>query len=455
MQFGAIAAIATPPGVGGIGVIRLSGDGVFKIAEEVFHPKSGKELSKMKGYTAAFGDVSDEKGVFDEAVSLVFHAPKSYTGEDVVEISCHGGEAVLKRLLKALFFAGARMAEPGEFTKRAFLHHRIDLTKAEAIMDMISAKSADAEDAAHTQYRGALFQRIRKIKEKVYQLSAELAAYFDYPDEDVPPLDADALKLRMQKIQIDLQDLCASYEEGKTLREGVSVAIVGKPNVGKSTIMNRFLGEERSIVTEIAGTTRDIVEDTAQFAGITLHLSDTAGLHDTDDQVEKIGVKRARERLETAAIVLAVFDRSLPLDNEDKKIISLLKNKKTIAILNKSDLHAKCDMLFLRKSFTSIVEISAVDGSGWEKLQDAVKAFVATRQLNPRAGIISNLRQLECATRAKSTIMEGIAALQSGMTLDAVSVDLSAAADALSELTGEQASEEIIEKVFAQFCVGK
>lgn len=455
MPYESIAAIATPAGQGGIGVIRVSGENSFAVAQRVFLAKSGKKLADMQGYTAAYGTVSDTEGMIDEAIALVFRAPKSYTGEDVVELSCHGGETVLRRILSAVLAAGAQTAGPGEFTKRAFLHGRIDLTEAEAVMQLIGAQNADAARAALAQHEGALFRQVQAIKENLYQLSAELAAYFDYPDDDIPALSTEAILPRIAGAVEQLNQLCARYETGRVVRDGVAVAIVGKPNVGKSTLMNRLLGEERSIVTEVAGTTRDVVEESASFAGTTLRLFDTAGLHETDDPVEQIGVERAKKKLEHAALVFALFDGSRPLDEEDEALFSILKGKKVLAIVSKADLPQRCDVERIRRQFSDVISLSAKQEEGLGKLEKMVRNLLRLETFDPRAGMLANARQLDCALRARDTIVESKASLEAGFPLDVLSVGLQSAEDALAELTGEQASEAVIEKVFAQFCVGK
>lgn len=455
MESASIAAIATPQGQGGIGTIRISGADAFAIAQRVFQAKSRKKLQDMQGYTAAFGVVSDADGAIDEAIALVFRAPKSYTGEDVIELSCHGGELVLRRVLSAVLAAGAQLAGPGEFTKRAFLHGRMDLTEAEATMQLIGAQNADSARAALAQHEGALFRQVQGIKENLYQLSAELAAYFDYPDDDIPALTTEALLPRLTKVQKQLQQLCAQYETGQVVRDGIAVAIVGKPNVGKSTLMNRLLGEERSIVTDVAGTTRDVVEETVSFAGTTLRLFDTAGLHETDDPVEQIGVARAKKKLEQAALIFAMFDGSRPLDAEDTLFRSMLQGKKVIAIISKTDLPQHCDAERIRQQFPKVVALSAKQADGLEQLETMVREILQLETFDPRAGMLANARQLDCVLRAKNAIDESKSSLEEGFPLDVLSVGLQSAEDALAELTGEQASEAVIEKVFAQFCVGK
>ncbi|MFT9076970.1 tRNA uridine-5-carboxymethylaminomethyl(34) synthesis GTPase MnmE [Ethanoligenens sp.] len=455
MQYEPIAAIATPQGTGGIGVIRISGEGAFAVAQTVFRAESGKLLAEMSGYTASYGKVLDAGGVIDEAIALVFKTPKSYTGEDVVEFSCHGGETVLRRVLAAVFQAGARMADPGEFTKRAFLHGRMDLTEAEAVMQLIGAQNEDAARAALAQHEGALFYRVQEIKGILYQISAELAAYFDYPDDDIPALTPEAVVPRLEEAQDRLTALCDRYESGKVIRDGVAVAIVGKPNVGKSTLMNLMLGEERSIVTPVAGTTRDIVEESVWFAGATLRLFDTAGLRETEDVVEQIGVARAKEKLNHAALIFALFDGSRPLDAEDEALFSMLRGKRVLAILTKADLPQRCDGNRVRAAFSSVLSLSAAHGTGLDQLESGVRAALQLDNFDPRAAMLANARQLDCVVRAKAAIAECQKALSAGFTLDVLSVELQAASGALAELTGEQASEAVIEKVFAQFCVGK
>lgn len=316
-----IAAISTPPAPAGLGVIRLSGDEAVAVASRVFRPgRAGRDLAGLKGYTAAYGHVFDEEGDIDDCVALVFRAPHSYTGEDVVELSCHGGLYLLRRVLRAVLAAGARPAGAGEFTRRAFLNGKLDLTRAEAVMELIAADGRLAARTALAAREGNLYRRMDAVKNELVGLSAHFSAYVDYPDEDIPALDEAALDGVLARAEESLSSLLATYDAGRVLREGVDTVIVGSPNVGKSTLMNWLAGCERSIVTPVAGTTRDVVEETVRLGDVVLRLSDTAGIRETNDAVESIGVQRARQRMEQAALVLAVFDGSRPLSEDDRAL---------------------------------------------------------------------------------------------------------------------------------------
>ena len=314
-----IAAIATPLGEGSIGVIRISGDKAIEIADKVFFAFSGKPLCELKGYTAAYGEIKDKDSVLDDAVALVFRAPKSYTGEDIVEISIHGGRLMLKAVLRVILQNGAFLAEAGEFTKRAFLNGKLDLTKAESVMGLISARSESELRLSRAAHIGGVAEKIDKIESDLVSADASIAAFSDYPDEDIEGLDYDNFLRMLVSAKAEIENMLSNYDAGRILREGIDTVIVGKPNVGKSTLMNMLSGAERSIVTDVAGTTRDVIEDTVTVGDITLRLADTAGIHNTDDTVESIGVKRAKERIDFAELVLAVFDGTSELDKDDLK----------------------------------------------------------------------------------------------------------------------------------------
>lgn len=455
----AIAAISTAQAPGGIGVIRISGPGARQIAGRVFVSARGQKIEEIPGYTALYGWVcrfgSQPEERIDEAVATVFVAPHSYTGEDVVELSCHGGLYLLRRVLDSVLAAGASPAGPGEFTRRAFLNGKMDLTQAESVMQLIGAQGGQALRTARAGREGTLYRRIQGSREQLLTIAAHLSAWADYPEEDIPQLDESSLKDSLQSVQDDLTRLLDQFDAGRVLREGVDTVIVGRPNVGKSTLMNLLAGCERSIVTEYAGTTRDIVEETVLLGGVPLRLADTAGLRETNDPVESIGVDRAKDRLNTAQLVLAVFDSSSPLTEEDQELISRLSGTPAVAVINKSDLKQKIDIKYINDKFQQYVYISARSGDGLAELQQAVEQLLHTADLNPSEGILFTERQRDTARRAKERLEEAMDALTGGMTLDAVTVSVESAVSALLELTGERATNEIVDTVFAHFCVGK
>lgn len=450
-----VAAISTAQGEGGIGVIRISGDDALEIADRIFKNVNGRKITEMKGYTAAFGKICNNGEEIDEAVALVFRAPNSYTGEDVVELSCHGGVFITKQVLRAVLSAGAVPAQAGEFTKRAFLNGKIDLTEAEAVIDIISAKSTSAARAALFAKEGVLRKKINSVKDDLLSLAAHLSAWADYPEEDIAEVTDDMIFDTCNKAITALEKLLSNYDSGQAVKQGIDTVIAGKPNVGKSTLMNLLSGCERSIVTDIPGTTRDIVEDTVVVGDVILRLSDTAGLRETDDTVEKIGVDRARKRLEECGLLLAVFDNSRELDSEDIELLASAKNVPAVAIINKTDLKQKLDINYISNIISNIVYISAKSGEGHEELVKAVEKIAGTENLNPSEGILSNERQRLAVSNALSSIKEARDALSLGMTFDAVTVSLEDAISQLLELTGEKASDEIIDRVFHNFCVGK
>lgn len=450
-----VAAISTPQGVGGIGIVRISGPRAREVAQKVFVSRSGRRLEELKGYQALFGAVYDGKEKIDEAIALNFAAPASYTGEDVVELSCHGGLYLLRRLLKAVFAAGAAPAGPGEFTRRAFLNGKIGLTEAESVMQLIGAQGQQAAKTALAGHDGALERRIARIRDLLIGAAAHLSAWADYPDDDIPEITPDALANTLAETKAELDLLLRQFDEGRVLREGVRTVIAGRPNVGKSTLMNLLAGCERSIVTEYAGTTRDVVEDTVLLGDVPLLLADTAGIHLTEDPVERIGVERAREQTRSAQLVLAVFDSSQELNAEDRELVSLIREVPAVAVINKSDLPTKIDIEYIKTNFKQYVYISARSGEGLPELQKAVAALLRTEQLNPEEGILFTERQRDAARRAGDCVSEALRAVEHGVTLDAVTVSIEGAVSALLELTGERATEAVVDSVFSHFCVGK
>ena len=446
-----IAAISTPSGEGGIGIVRISGEDARSIADRVFRSVSGKKISDAKGYTALFGKVYDGQSALDEAVALIFAAPKSYTGEDVVELSVHGGSAATRLLLRAVLEAGAVPAGAGEFTRRAFQNGKMNLAEAESVMSIISAQGSQDLRLALAAKTGRISSEIAAIRERLLAVDASMAVFADYPDEDLPELSLDYIKENLLSVRDALEALLKNYDTGKILREGLSAAIVGAPNVGKSTLMNLLSGDERSIVTPVAGTTRDVIEESVRIGDITLRLADTAGIHDTADTVEEIGVERSRRRAKSAELLLAVFDSSRPLSHDDREILSLIGDTPAIAIINKTDLPSMlCDAdITIPK-----VYISAKEGR-LDELSAAIAEACKLANLGSDRAVLQSERQRACAHRARESVLEALASMDAGWTLDAVGICADEALEALLELTGERVTNAVADEVFSRFCVGK
>ena len=450
-----IAAVATPNAPGGIGIIRISGDDAIEIADKIFVAANNKKLSESKGYTAHFGSVIYNGEKVDEAVCLVFRAPHSYTGENTVEINCHGGLYITRQILRAVIEAGAKPAGPGEFTKRAFLNGKMDLASSESVMALISASGKQAADAALNTLEGNLSKKIKECCNNIIGVCASLAAWVDYPDDDIEEIGNGEMLETFVNTKAELENIIKRYDCGKAVTGGVDTVIVGKPNVGKSTIMNMLTGYERSIVTDIAGTTRDVVEEKIILGDIILKIADTAGIHETENTVENLGVDLAKKRLDRAELVLAVFDGSVNLNEDDQRIIEQCKDKKKIALINKSDLPLNADRKVIENNFDKVVELSAKTGEGRDALENAVSDILMTNEFDPSAACLTGERQRECCVRAIQHLDEAINALNSGVTLDAVNVCADCAIDSLLELTGEKASAAVVDEVFSRFCVGK
>ena len=455
MSTNTIAAISTANGPGGIGVIRISGEDAFNIGDKIFKNINGKKISEMNGYTAAYGNVYDNDEKIDEAVATVFRAPYSYTGENVLEISCHGGMYVTKQVLRAVINAGAQPAQAGEFTQRAFLNGKMDLSEAEAVMDIISAKGKTEARAALACREGKISKEIFKINDILVTSAAHLSAWADYPEEDIPQVDNDNLKKNLTNAKQLVENLLRNYDAGMVLKKGVDTIIVGKPNVGKSTLMNQLTGYEKSIVTNIPGTTRDIIEETVVLGDVTLNLSDTAGLRDTDNIVEQIGVEKARQKIETSGLILAVFDATQELNDEDVNLLKTISDLPSVAIINKTDKESVLDVDFIKSQVKNLVFISAKNGDGINELVKAVEKITGTADFDPSVATLATERQRDCAVRALDAINEAIYSLDIGLTLDATTVSLEDAIQSILEITGERASEVIVHNVFSKFCVGK
>lgn len=450
-----ICAIATPAAAGGISVIRVSGERALEVAAAVFRPVSGKPVAEMEGYRAAYGKIYDGEERLDDGVLLVYRAPHSYTGEDVAEISCHGGIYVTRRVLTACLKAGAEPAAAGEFTKRALLNGKMSLTQAEAVADIISAQGRQLLACSNSQREGALYRRAESIADKIMEVSAQISAWIDYPEDDTPTVTPEWLLEKLDVIRGEFKDLLDGYDAGRLIREGISCAIVGKPNVGKSTLMNLLSGEERSIVSDIEGTTRDVVEETINLGGAVLRVADCAGIRDTDDPVERIGVEIMLKRLRGADIVLAVFDGSRPVSDEDRRLFSLLEGKETVCIINKTDLEQRFDTAEAERLFGKPVYVSARENCAAAVIAAEVSARLKLGELSADAGFIANERQRACVIRAANAVEEAYNGVAVGVTPDVTGVMLSQALDAVYELSGRTAGEEVIAEVFRRFCVGK
>lgn len=450
-----IAAISTAQGQGGIGVIRVSGEQAFTIVDKIFKSVSGKKIMEIKGYTALFGHIYNNEEVLDEAVVLKYVAPKSFTGENVVEISCHGGMYITKEVLNAVIMAGASLAEPGEFTNRAYLNGKMDLTEAESVMDIISAKSKSAARAALFVKDGALFKKSQQVKQLLLDKAAHLSAWADYPEEDIPEVSEDSIMEAIEESISILEKLLSTYDMGQVVKEGIDTVIAGRPNAGKSTLMNLLVGREKSIVTNIAGTTRDVVEDTVLVGNVMLKLSDTAGIRDTDNEIEKIGVQKTFDKINGAGLVIALFDNNEELNSEDIDLINKIKDMPCIAVINKIDLEDKVDKKYITDNIDNVVYISAKQQDNIDELKNMIEKIAGTEDFDPSAGIIANERQRNAIRNAVNSLYEAKESLAMGMTMDAITVSLQETIDYLLELTGEKAGEEIVDSVFHNFCVGK
>lgn len=451
-----IAAISTPVGNGGIAVIRISGTDAVKIADTVFRGKD--KLADAPTHTVHYGFIQDADGnTVDEVLATVMRAPRTFTREDIVEISTHGGITASQSVLDVIIRAGANLAEPGEFTKRAFLNGRIDLSQAEAVIDIINAKSSLAKANALNQLEGNLSAEIKKIRNVLVHLSAQMQVIIDYPDEDLEDVTAADIKRICTESLLHTQKLLKTADSGRIMRDGIRVSIVGKPNVGKSSVLNMLSHSERAIVTDIAGTTRDIIEEHINLDGIPLILSDTAGIHTTDDAVEKIGVERSLKAIDAAELVLAVLDGSREADSEDEVILESTKDKKRIILINKSDI-STADIENIKKltGEDRVIEISALNGDGSDKLSETIKDIYNLGEISiSDSTIITNTRHKKALDTTEAALSRAVFALKSGMPTDIAAIDINAAIEALGEITGETVSELIVDNIFHNFCVGK
>ncbi|WP_156300350.1 tRNA uridine-5-carboxymethylaminomethyl(34) synthesis GTPase MnmE [Streptobacillus canis] len=455
MFFDTIAAISTARGESGIGIVRISGDEAFKILDEIFKPYSkNKDLGN---YKLNYGYIYDGDKAIDEVLVSRMKGPRSYTTEDIVEINCHGGYYTTKKILEVVLKKGARMAEIGEFTKRAFMNGRIDLSQAEAVIDIIHGKTEKSVSLSLNQLKGSLRDQIKEFKEAFLDITAHVNVVMDYPEEGIDdPLPIE-LRQKLEEVYRKADILISSYDKGKKIKEGIKTVIVGKPNVGKSTLLNTLLQEERAIVTSVPGTTRDVIEEIINIKGIPLVLVDTAGIRETDDIVENIGVKKSLEFIEVADLVLLVLDSSKPLEEEDVKVIEkvLELEKQYIVLLNKIDLERKLDIS--KYNLTNIVEISAQNNINMDKMENEIYEFITDNEIDDSSErlILTNIRHKTALEKTKDSIKNIFETIDMGMPLDLISVDLKEGLDSLSEITGEITSEDILDHIFAKFCVGK
>ena len=455
MLFDTIAAISTPKGEGGIAIIRISGDKSFEILDKIFIKKNPN--ADLGFYKLNYGFIKDGEKIVDEVMAVRLKAPKSYTCEDIVEINCHGGTLVSEKVLELVLRNGARYAESGEFTKRAFMNGRIDLSQAEAVMDIIQGKTEKSVSLSLDQLRGDLRDKVNEFKKALLDITAHVNVVLDYPEEGIDdPLPVE-LRDNLEKVYEEANRLIDSYDTGKKIKEGIKTVIVGKPNVGKSTLLNALLREERAIVTHIAGTTRDVIEEIINIKGIPLVLVDTAGIRKTDDIVENIGVEKSKQFIEKADLVLLVLDASKELENEDIEVINQIKEnkKKIIVLLNKIDLNKKINLE--GHNLENIVEISAKDNIGIEDMQEKIYSYIVEEDVENSSEklIITNIRHKTALEKTKDAIRNIFETIDMGLPMDLISVDLKEALDSLSEITGEISSEDILDHVFGNFCVGK
>jgi len=450
-----IAAISTPNAVGGIAVIRISGEEALSVAEKIFSPYGSKKVAEMEGYTCAYGIAHDGDERIDDCILTVFRAPHSYTGEDIAELSCHGGLYVTKKILRAALKNGAVNAEGGEFTKRAYLNGKLDLTQAEAVMDIIYAKGERELKMAESLREGAAFKKAKLCSDKLMKILGDLAAWADYPEEDIPEVRPEVLAEELKSVRAELLSLIKNYDSGRILREGIATAIIGRPNVGKSTLFNCLSGCERSIVTEIAGTTRDIIEESVRIGDITLRLSDTAGIHETDDIIEGIGVEMAEKMISSSELVIAVFDGSCPLTEDDLYLINKINKNKTVAVINKNDVGRQLDTSLLEDKVQHIVYLSAKENTGVDELYDKIQSIFKLNEADFDTATAANERQKKCIDNALEGIESAISSLEIGEMLDAVNILIDEAEQSLLMLTGEKITDAVVDEVFSRFCVGK
>ena len=453
-----IAAIATPLGEGGLAVIRMSGAKAFAIAERCFVPagKASQKPSAAPTHTIHFGHVRRDGKVLDEVLLAVMRAPRTFTREDVVEITCHGGVLPAKLVLDAVLAGGARLAEPGEFTRRAFLNGRIDLTQAEAVADLIHSRTELALQAANEQLAGKLSQRINELRDQMVKTLAHIEAHIDFPDEDIAPDTRDQLLARLEGGVALMDELLRTANEGQILRRGIRAAIIGRPNAGKSSLLNQLLGRDRAIVSAIPGTTRDTIEETANIRGLPVVFIDTAGLREARDEIEVEGIRRSRQSLQKAEFILHVLDAAEPLTPADEKFLVEFAGKKRILVRNKIDLPRRLEFPPERRGVTSVVDVCCLTGQGIEALKEAIKELVWEGEIKAEMlEVMINSRHQDALNRARAATLRTVEALRAEQTLELVAMDLRIAVNAVGEIVGKTTTEDLLDMIFSQFCIGK
>ncbi len=451
-----IAAISTAPGIGGIGIIRMSGDNCFDVLEKIFKQKNSQSIEEIKGYSIKYGTIVDGEEIVDEVLVSYFKAPKSYTAENMCEINSHGGVVIMNKILDLCIRSGADIAEPGEFTKRAFLNGRMDLSQAEAVIDIINAKTDKEAKISLEQLEGNLSEKITNIRKIIISVMADIEATIDYPEYDLEEVtNAKILKI-LDEVDIILDSLEKSFYNGKILREGISTAIIGRPNAGKSSLLNIILNEERAIVTDIEGTTRDTIEEYISIDGVPLKIIDTAGIRNASDEVERIGVQKAIEIAKKSDVVIAIFDVSRELNKEDEEILSLLEDKNSIILLNKIDLDRKVSLDKIKNTNKPIVEISTKTREGLEELYSEISNLFKLKEIaNDGETIVSNVRHKNIILNSRRNLDRARETIRNNMPIDMISSHLKEILEELGKITGETVTEDVIAEIFSKFCLGK
>lgn len=451
-----IAAISTAPGIGGIGIIRMSGENCFEILNRVFEQKNFQNIEDIKGYSIKYGFIMENNNIIDEVLVSYFKAPKSYTAENMCEINSHGGIVIMNKILDLCLRNGAELAEPGEFTKRAFLNGRLDLSQAEAVIDIINSKTEREAKVSLDQLEGNLSDKINKIRKTIISIMADIEATIDYPEYDLEEVTNSRISETLDEVNELLETLEKSFYNGKILREGISTAIIGRPNAGKSSLLNIILNEERAIVTDIEGTTRDTIEEFISIQGIPLKIIDTAGIRNANDEVERIGVNKAKEIAKKSDIVIAIFDSNKKLTKEDRDILDLLKNKNAIILLNKIDLDKKIEIEEIKKYDKPIVEISTKTREGLENLYDEISRMFKFNEIAiDGETIVSNERHKNIIINSRKNLDKARDTIKNNMPIDIISTYLKEIIEELGKITGETVTEDVISEIFSKFCLGK